>query len=198
MKNSNFKDSGCLHYFREDFIASVIKPIIDQLHDKKLSSRLNNVGFSNEKEKPIEKTLLDLLASQEGLVELRVRIGQLLGLNKEKVLSFRFKEEELVYILDQIFIESLETKICQIIDLFDHSLEKKLGWNELFLIIIYASSYESAQTCRFLHIFGQILFQSVSGAHDHLQIGKFKIFIKLLADKSLTEINCLLKKFDLS
>jgi hypothetical protein len=80
MKNSNSnKEASGLYYFREDFVVSVIKPIIDQLHHKQLSSRMSNMGFSAEKEKPIEKTLLDLLASQEGLVELRVRIGDFLG-----------------------------------------------------------------------------------------------------------------------
>ena len=76
----------------------------------------------------------------------------------------------------------IESKANSLIDLFDHNYEKKIGFNELFLIVAFIASYENAQTCRFLHIFGQILFQSLSGAQDHLSLNKFTTFIKITID----------------
>lgn len=96
-----------------------------------------------------------------------------------------------------IFYDSyIESKVSGLIDLFDHNYEKKLGFNELFLIVAFIAAYENGQTCRFLHIFGQILFQSLSGAQDHLSLTKFATFVKIIIDKSSNEINTMLKKFD--
>lgn len=196
MKSSLNNNSNSLYFFREDFVSGIAKTIIEQLRDKKSSIRFPQLTLSNEKENKIEKTLFDLLASQEGMTELRIKIAEILGSDKDKVLTYRFNEEELIFVLDQILSESLDSKCCQLIEIFDQTYQKNIGFNELFLIMIFISAYESGKTSRFLHIFGQILFKTVSGAHDQLHINILKSLIKLVVEKSLNEITLMLKKFD--
>lgn len=96
MKNLNSSGSHHLNFFREDFVQSITRSILDQIKNKLNSYSIRfqpqTLNTSNEKKSMNEKTFFELLINQEGLIEFRDKVGEFFGLNKDKILSFRLRE----------------------------------------------------------------------------------------------------------
>ena len=89
MKNLNSSGSHNLYCFKEDFVQSITRSILDQLKNKLNSYSIRfqpqTLNVPNEKKSMNEKTFFELLINQEGLTEFRDKVGEFFGLNKDKV-----------------------------------------------------------------------------------------------------------------
>jgi hypothetical protein len=187
---------------KPDFVATISKNIkeiekrtslVAKTQQKKPSSTKNS--SKNNLQQTLDniskdKTFFDYIASAIGYKEVISWIAKktnILDVNPDSAQKtdkeneiYEFDEFRTFYLFKEIFTEIYEYQVQDFLDLFETKLSCKVTSVELYLIIAYVASTESFQQIDFLYIFGETIFNALSGGQPVISIPKLKSFGKLL------------------
>ncbi|KAL4489876.1 hypothetical protein ABPG72_010775 [Tetrahymena utriculariae] len=88
-------------------------------------------------------------------------------------------EFKLVILLREILIDCSEITATDIIDLFEAKPNQKIGFQEIYLIIVYVASIESNQQLEYLNMFGNLLFNIIKSTSNSIYGSRIRQISKL-------------------
>ncbi|KAL4484367.1 hypothetical protein ABPG74_019544 [Tetrahymena malaccensis] len=88
-------------------------------------------------------------------------------------------EFKLVILLREILIDCSEITATDIIDLFEAKPNQKIGFQEIYLIIVYVASIESNQQLEYLNMFGNLLFNIIKSTPNSIYGSRIRQISKL-------------------
>jgi len=153
-----------------------------------------------------EKTFFEMLSASSGYREviswLARKVNVLEGpadLNSKESKEnevYEYDEYKVYQIFKEVFSEVFEYQIQEMFDLFESKISSKISSNDIYLMVAYVAAAESIQTLEYLHLFADVIFNSLSMNQSMINCSRMKAFGKLLG-VSERRLLSLMKEFNL-
>lgn len=121
----------------------------------------------------MELTAYDALSGPDGYREFRNAIQKSFGGRSEDILENGFTEWQMTSIVRGILLESDESIVVTMMDLFDTEARGRFDISHVYVLFLLVAALESKQLLQFLHKFGRTLFEMLATKNSQVPYDRY-------------------------